>query len=251
VKLASHVSGKGPGLLLIHGWGMNAAVWQPLLRLLEEDFRITRVELPGHGASPWDDGLRTLDDWTEAVLAVAPERALWAGWSLGGLIMQRARALAPERLSAALGIATTPCFAQREDWPHGIDPRVLRAFAVELQTDPARTLRRFLALQVQGAEDARATLAALRREFDACPAPHPRALDMGLKLLLDTDLRPLPEDSTVPLHWLLGERDTLVPASLASALPGTIEVIPGAAHAPFLSHPERCAVRLREIKSHV
>ncbi len=251
MKLATHVSGTGPGLLLIHGWGMNAAVWQPMLPLLEDDFHVIRVDLPGHGHSPWEDGLDSLDDWTEAVLAVAPEGAVWVGWSLGGLLMQRARILAPERLSATLGIATTPCFARRENWPHGIVPEVLRAFAAELQGDPARTLRRFLALQVQGAADARATLAVLRREFDACAAPHPRALDAGLKLLLETDLRPLPEDSPVPLHWLLGEKDTLVPASLAGALPGPVEVVPGAAHAPFLSHPELCAARLRLLKSHV
>jgi len=251
MKLATHVSGTGPALLLIHGWGMNAAVWQPLLPRLEDDFRVVRVDLPGHGHSPWADGLDSLDDWAEAVLAVAPERALWVGWSLGGLVMQRARIRAPERLDAALGIATTPCFTRRESWPHGMAPEVLHAFAAELRGDPARTLRRFLALQVQGAADARATLAVLRREFDASAAPHPRALDAGLKLLLETDLRPLPEDSPVPLHWLLGEKDTLVPASLAGALPGAVEVIPGAAHAPFLSHPERCAVRLRLLKSHV
>ncbi len=251
MKLATHVSGTGPGLLLIHGWGMNAAVWQPLLPLLEGDFRVIRVDLPGHGHSPWADGLDSLDDWTDAVLAVAPERAIWAGWSLGGLVMQRALIRAPQRLKAALGIATTPCFTRRGDWPHGMAPEVLRAFAAELRDDPARTLRRFLALQVQGAEDARATLAALRREFDVCPAPHPRALDVGLKLLLDTDLRPLPEDFPVPLRWLLGERDTLVPASLAGALPDPVEVVPGAAHAPFLSHPKLCAARLRSLESHV
>ena len=251
MTLATQVSGRGPDLLLIHGWGMNAAVWQPLARQLENDFRITRVDLPGHGDSPWGQGLKTLDDWTAAVLEAAPERALWAGWSLGGLILQQARLGAPERLAAGLGIATTPCFVQRQNWPHGIDPGVLRAFAAELEEDPARTLRRFLALQVQGAEDARVTLAELRREFDARPAPHPRALETGLALLLETDLRSRLEDDGPPLHWLLGERDTLVPASLAGVLPGPVELLPGAAHAPFLSHPESCAAKLRGLKIHV
>jgi pimeloyl-[acyl-carrier protein] methyl ester esterase len=250
VKLASRTLGSGPELLLIHGWGMNLAVWQPLVQQLETDFRITLVELPGHGASPWNDDLQTLDDWTEAVLAVAPARAIWAGWSLGGLLMQRAWMRAPERLNASLGLATTPCFIRRDGWPHGIAPDVLLAFVEELEADTARTLRRFLALQVQGTENARSTLLELRKEFDARSAPHRRALRVGLNLLLETDLRSLSGDSSLPRHWLLGERDTLVPAAVAGRLPGKVQVVPGAAHAPFLSHAGICAAALRELKSH-
>ncbi|WP_456373705.1 pimeloyl-ACP methyl ester esterase BioH [Thiolapillus sp.] len=251
MKLACTTLGEGPDLLLIHGWGMNLAVWQPLVSELEGDFRITLVDLPGHGESPWNETMQTLDDWTQMVLETAPKQAIWAGWSLGGLLMQRARMLAPERLCATLGIATTPCFIRHDDWPHGIAPEILPAFARELESDNRRTLRRFLALQVQGAEDARATLLMLRKEFDARPEPRPEALRVGLRLLMETDLRDLAEDSAPPARWLLGERDTLVPMAAGKSLSGQVQVIPGAAHAPFLSHAGICAAVLRELKSHV
>ena len=43
--------GTGPDLVLVHGWGMNAAVWEPLLPAMSAHFRVTVLELPGHGGS--------------------------------------------------------------------------------------------------------------------------------------------------------------------------------------------------------
>ncbi|BAO44964.1 pimeloyl-ACP methyl ester esterase BioH [Thiolapillus brandeum] len=251
MRLATQVSGQGPDLLLLHGWGMNLAVWQPLVETLEEEFRITVVELPGHGASSWDPGCRSLDHWTAAVLDAAPSRAIWCGWSLGGLIAQRAAALAPERFSALVGMATSPCFVTKPDWPWAMETSVLERFASELEADQVRTLRRFLALQVQGAENSRATLQLLRTEFEARPAARVPALRAGLDLLLGVDLRNLPEPTGVSMHWLLGGRDQLVPPALASHLPGRVRVIRGAGHAPFLSHQEECAGILREWAANV
>jgi pimeloyl-[acyl-carrier protein] methyl ester esterase len=186
-----------------------------------------------------------------AVLQVAPFRAIWCGWSLGGLIAQRAAALAPERLSALVGMATSPCFVQQPDWPWAMEASVLEHFASELEADQLRTLRRFLALQAQGAENSRATLQWLRTEIEARPAARVQALRAGLDLLLGTDLRNLLEPSVVPMHWLLGGRDQLVPSALASHLPGRVRVIQGAGHAPFLSHQQECAGVLRELAAHV
>ncbi len=246
MKLATQTLGQGQDLFCIHGWGMNLAVWQPLVEVLQGDFRITLVELPGHGASPWEADCRTLDDWSSVVLAAAPSRAIWCGWSLGGLIAQRAAALAPERLSVLVGLATTPCFVQKPDWPCAMEAAVLERFGAELEADQARTLRRFLALQVQGSRNSRATLQLLRTEVEARPGARAQALRTGLDLLLHTDLRDQPA-LDVPRHWILGGRDQLVPLALESRLPGRVHVIPGAGHAAFLSHREECAAVLREV----
>ena len=40
-----HVSGQGPDLVLVHGWGMNGAVWQQTVDALEADFRVHVVDL--------------------------------------------------------------------------------------------------------------------------------------------------------------------------------------------------------------
>ncbi len=239
--LASETFGEGRDLVLLHGWGMNAGVWAPLREALGAHWRVTAIELPGHGASPFDPRHATLDDWAGACLAAAPARALWLGWSLGGLVAQQAALREPARLRGLLGVATTPCFVTRDDWTCAMDATVFEGFAGQLASDGERTLARFLALQVRGAEAATETLRVLRESLRQRPAPQPGALDAGLGLLLDTDLRGHLPALQVPSQWLFGGRDALVPARaadcLAELLPGAgCLPIAGAGHAPFLSH---------------
>jgi len=234
--------GQGPDLVLLHGWGMNAAVWRGLPADLALGHRLRAIELPGHGASPWDPAWQGLDDWAEACLAVAPARACWIGWSLGGLVALAAARLAPGHLSGLILLTATPRFAQTPDWPAAMPPATLARFHDDLLGDPAGTLQRFLALQVKGSDAARETLRQLRQELGERPAPDPGALALGLDLLRDADLRAGLAELACPSLWLFGERDTLVPAAaasqVASLLPeARVQVIPGAAHAPFLSHP--------------
>lgn len=232
--------GSGPDLVLLHGWGMNAAVWEPLLSSLQETYRVTRIELPGHGESP--ERAAGLQAWAQACLAVAPERAFWLGWSLGGLVAQQVALAAPQRVSGLGLVTATPSFVQREGWQHAMPATVFQQFAAALMQDPQGTLKRFLSLQVKGAEDARALMRILGTAQGRRPAPVPQGLEQGLDILLQEDLRGRLEHLVVPVSWLFGARDTLVPAAAASTLSewmpsAEVTVVEGAAHAPFLSHP--------------
>ena len=40
-ELYWQVSGSGPDIVLVHGWGMNGAVWQQTVDILETQFRVT------------------------------------------------------------------------------------------------------------------------------------------------------------------------------------------------------------------
>ena len=233
-----------PPLVLLHGWGLHPVVWTPLIEALEGRFQIHAPPLPGHGGAP--EAGDALDDWVEALLADAPPRAPWVGWSLGGLVALRARRLAPERVSAFIGLATTPCFTRRPDWPRAMDGSLLARFAAQLEEERAATLERFLALQFHGVAGGRQLLRRLRRWLDEQPPPRPRALRQGLALLRDTDLRPVTEASC----WLFGALDRLVPPDLPLAPPARRRVIAGAGHAPFLSHPATVARHLLEALRH-
>ncbi|MGB5255204.1 MAG: pimeloyl-ACP methyl ester esterase BioH [Sedimenticolaceae bacterium] len=233
--------GTGPDLLLVHGWGMNAAIWEPLLPELAQCFRVTVLELPGHGAS---EAAETADlaDWARRCLEVAPLRAHWLGWSLGGQVALRAALEAPERVGGLTLIGATPRFVQGPDWSYAVPIETFRQFADALAMDPNGTLLRFLGLQVQGAEHARDTFRLLRTELAQRPPASERGLQQGLALLLHSDLREGLARLRCPSQWLFGARDTLVPAALGDWLGRhladvRIEVIAGAGHAPFLSHP--------------
>ncbi|MCW8890642.1 MAG: pimeloyl-ACP methyl ester esterase BioH [Sedimenticola sp.] len=245
MKLFHKTTGEGPDLVLLHGWGMNAAVWSPVAESLARHYRVTIIEMPGHGASDYAVDRYTLDDWVQACLAVAPQEAVWVGWSLGGQLAQRAAVLAPERIAKLVLVTSSPKFVIGEQWPHAMALNTLKLFAKALSRDPHQTLERFLSLQVQGDEAARETLRLLRKDIALRPEANPVALEHGLDLLLDVDLRAGLRDIQCPTLWLFGERDTLVPADLCDEIEqmmpdAEILILQGCAHAPFLSHPQAC-----------
>lgn len=242
MKVHTETMGAGPDLVLLHGWGMNAGVWAPIAESLAAAHRLTLVDLPGHGASTYDSAQRSLSDWATAVQDAVPEGAAWIGWSLGAQVALNAAMASPEAVAALVLVAGTPRFVQGADWTNAMEEAVFRQFSESLITDHAATLQRFLALQVRGAEHAGETLRWLRQEVRERPSPQDAALETGLELLLTTDLRNDLKDLRPPTLWLLGERDTLVPVDTADSLrllqpDAEVRVIPGAAHAPFLSHP--------------
>ena len=237
------IPGETCELVLLHGWGMNAAAWGGLPASLTTGRRVGRIELPGHGAGPFELRHNSRAAWADACLESAPEQGVWIGWSLGGVIALEAALKAPERIRALVLLTATPRFVRAPDWPAAMDAEVLAQFHDGLVTDPAGTLERFLVLQIMGSEAARSTLRTLRRELAQCQAPLPAALALGLDLLRDTDLRGRIGALACPTLWLFGRRDTLVPAAASEGIARLLpqahrRVIAGAAHAPFLSHPE-------------
>ncbi|QYZ66513.1 MAG: transporter [Gammaproteobacteria bacterium (ex Lamellibrachia satsuma)] len=234
--------GRGGSLVLLHGWGMNSAVWGGFAERLAENRRVILIDLPGHGGSPFTEK-RSLREWADACLAVAPERAVWIGWSLGAQVALQVALDQPERVQKLISLAGTPRFVQGESWPHAMADKTFGQFATSLKQDHRKTLERFLALQVRGSDEARATLRALKIRLMEKPDPQPTALETGLSLLKNVDLREDLAALQMPTLWLYGERDTLVPAAAADLLPAILpqaEVhrISGAAHAPFLSHQD-------------
>jgi pimeloyl-[acyl-carrier protein] methyl ester esterase len=249
MALYTQTSGSGPDLVLIHGWGLHSGIWNSLLPLLEAHFRVTRVDLPGHGRSTWN-GAGELDDMVRSVLAVVPARASWAGWSLGGLVALRAALLQPASVSALALIASTPCFTQKAGWQSAMLPALLDTFAAGLEQDYQRTLKRFLALQVRGAAHATQALKSLRATLQAGGPPQLEGLRAGLHILRSTDLRSEAGQLQCPALLLMGERDTLVPIAAGRAtarlLPhAQLVVIDAAGHAPFFAAPESVANSLQ------
>ena len=119
----------------------------------------------------------------------------------------------------------------------------LQEFSVALLQNYQQTLRRFLGLQLRGGESERELLADLRARLFAKGEPDVAALKGGLEILRDTDLRATLPQVNQPTLLVAGERDTLTPPPamqyLLDVMPNAqLKIIKGAAHAPFLSHPE-------------
>jgi pimeloyl-[acyl-carrier protein] methyl ester esterase len=221
---------------------MNVAVWDEILPDLEKGFRVTRVDLPGHGLSR-KCTLGDLEDAAKALSIVIQDDSVVLGWSLGGVLAMQMAASFPEKVQRLLLVGASPCFVCREDWPNALEEEVFASFEQGLVEDYSGTLRRFLGLQLKGMEQSRQLMRELRGKLAKAP-PDPQALRQGLHLLRESDLRALLSSLDMPVSMLLGERDTLVPQKIAEPLSSKchvqdVEVVSGSAHVPFLTHQDQ------------
>lgn len=228
-------------LVLLHGWGLNAEVWSCTLDRLAPHFRVHLVDLPGYGRSQ-GYGELSLSQMADILLAAAPARAYWLGWSLGGLVAGQVALMQPKRVAGLITVASSPCFAAQDDWP-GIRPDVLSGFQQQLSQDFKRTVERFLALQTLGTESARQDARLLKTVVLDQPMPSVAVLNSGLDMLRTVDQRQQLAEPTMPVLRIYGYLDGLVPRKVATLLDerwpqSSSVVIPKAAHAPFVSHPE-------------
>lgn len=233
--------GSGSDLVLLHGWGLHGGLFRPVIDTLSQQFTLHLVDLPGHGRSGTLKGDYTSSAVAAMIAEGVPQNATWLGWSLGGRIALQAAAnnYAIEKL---ILVGTSPCFIQKEGWPHAMPEAELLQFAEALQNDYKQTLLRFIAVQSRGSERGREELRALRSELFDHGEPDTAALAGGLEILRSLDLRPLLPAIQQPTLLVHGNRDTLAPLAAAeyscAQLPhATLRVINGAGHAPFISHP--------------
>lgn len=238
--------GDGHPIVLLHGWGMHAGIFAPLVQQIAGMHMVSSVDLPGHGESaPYDHfaDMTQLGEYLVTQLSnLLREGVTLVGWSLGGLLAQYIAAQYPAYVRKLILFCGTPCFTQRDDWHCAMEHKVLTAFADDLVQDYQGTLSRFLALQFKGAQNPRENLRHARELVFARPQPQEQSLQQGLLLLANTDLRNQLNQITCPTLIINGERDTLVPPTSARYLSehmahGRCVIVKGAGHAPFLSHP--------------
>ena len=235
--------GSGTPLLLIHGWGMHGGMWGDVPEKLAQHFPVMAVDLPGHGLSTKGKQPFALDAIVDELSEQFSETMTLCGWSLGGQIALHWAMREPQQVARLVLVSSTPCFAAREDWPFGMPHNTLLQFAADLENNHAATLHRFLGLQVRGSDGERELLATLRASLSSHGEPDSDALQGGLAILRDLDLRDALPEIKQPALVIAGERDRLTPPEashyLAQKMPNARVVeIKGAAHAPFLSHRE-------------
>lgn len=231
----SVTEGQGRPILVLHGWGMNQAAWQPIRAQLNQHAQVTWVDLPGHGQSEAQT-LGTLEQLVQVLEPLVQTNTCIIGWSLGGLVAQALAYTLPDKVARLLLIGSTPCFVQKPTWPHALAPEILEQFATNLETHYEATVKRFFALQFMGTRHHPADLNQLRDAILQYPARLP-ALHQGLELLRSVDFstRRLP----VPSRWILGRLDKLVPIQVAEVLEQQgyeVAVLPHASHVPFVTH---------------
>jgi pimeloyl-ACP methyl ester carboxylesterase len=262
-------AGDGPPLVLVHGSGMSASTWAPLMPYLGPR-RLIAVDLPGFGLSDaFDYRGRSLRSHAVAQLtslldALDLDRVPIVGTSLGGMWALCMALDAPDRV-AAVGSLGVPAVAL--PGMHG-DPAftalstpVVRQLIARIGSPSVGITRRAMAggaIGPRGAEQApegffEVVYEGMRQPgFRTAMLSHMRlALRIGRPLpenfLTDTELRQI----AMPVLMIWGDEDPYggpeIGQRACALMPDArLEVIPGR-HAPFLDDPERCGALIDDL----
>jgi len=262
-------SGEGPPLLLVHGSGMSASTWAPLMAHLP-GHRLIALDLPGFGLSdPHDYGGRPLRAHAVAQLtslldALELDRVPIVGTSLGGMWALSLAVAAPERVSAvaSLGVPAIALPGIRGDpFFTALSTPGLRHVVALMSPPSVAMTRRSMAAGVLGPRAAeRAPEGFFETVYEGMHQPAFRtamkshlwrAMRMGRprpeNFLSDDELRAI----AAPVLMIWGDEDPyggpeMGERAVAIMPDARLEVLPGR-HAPFLDDPERCGELVVEL----
>ena len=243
MKMFCQTQGKGPELVLIHGWGLSGNVWEGIYAPLSQFARVTLLDLPGYGRSALMlDKEYNLVNLAAEIAHRINDDSIVLGWSLGGMIATQMAVNFPQKVKKLILVASSPQYYRSKNWPHAVDTEILQSFASELVSDYKETILRFLAIQALGSDHSQEEIRLLRQRVFRDGTPKPTALQAGLDILLSANLRPILSDIHCSSLIINGQNDRLVPMKSGQTLSKLIAksqlaIFKGASHAPFISHP--------------
>ena len=96
--------GRGPAVVLLHGYPLDGAMWSGVARSLSSHLLVVKPDLPGHGANLAAAPRRLEEhaDFLEAILEDLPSPVGIAGFSMGGYILFALMKRRPEKLGAVV-----------------------------------------------------------------------------------------------------------------------------------------------------
>jgi pimeloyl-ACP methyl ester carboxylesterase len=249
---------EGPVILLIHGITGSSAQWEPVMDLLQSDFRLVAPDLLGHGesAKPRGDyslgayasGLRDLMAWLEMPASTV------VGHSLGGGVAMQYAYQFPERCerlalvnSGGLGREVSPLLrAATLPGAEFVLPLIAANWSRSLGVAVSDVVGRFgLRLGADMAEIGRGYGSLIDGEARAAFLHTLRAvIDPGGQRVSAVDRLYLAEEIPSLIVW--GRRDPLIPVAHAAnaheAMPGSrLEIFENCGHFPQVQEPVRFA----------
>jgi pimeloyl-ACP methyl ester carboxylesterase len=123
----------------------------------------------------------------------------------------------PEKIAALITLSSNVKFVADQSWPHAMAADVYKGFFSLVEKKSALALKRFSGFQCHGAQDEKVLIKKLRVLEETTPIAD-EVLTASLNLLASIDNRDLLTQIKIPALHLLGEKDGLVPAVLASEL---------------------------------
>ncbi len=225
--------GNGQPVLLLHGWNSSYTVYNGIINLLKNRYRVVALNFPGCAGSDTMESPWTLDDYCNFVLkfmaALNIENPIMFGHSHGGRVTLK---------MAAEGMVNPPKIVLLDS--AGLIPK--KSFKQKIRAKSFKVIKWCLTLPViknfSGSllDKARAYYGSA--DYNAAP----EVLRKTLVSLVNTDLRDIIGNITAPTLLIWGENDTATPLSDAKIIESKIKdcglcIIKGTGHYSFCERP--------------
>jgi len=221
--------GRGPAILLSHGYCATSQMWAKQVEAFQSDYRVITWDLRGHGKS---DSPEEISDYSESVavadmeailLTCGVESAVIGGLSLGGYLSLAFHVAHPERVRALMLFDTGPGYKNpkgRDLWNRGA-----KKMAGEFETQGLSALGGGAEVRMSTQRSAEGLARAAR----------------GTLVQFDARVIESLESIRVPTLVLVGDLDQPFLAAtdyMALKIPNASKVvIPGAGHATNVEQP--------------
>ncbi|MDF2048095.1 MULTISPECIES: alpha/beta fold hydrolase [Microbacterium] len=243
ISLTAPVGPEGaPVVVLGPSLGTSTIVWDDVVPLLVDEYRVVGWDLPGHGAGPITHEAFTVGDLADAVAAAVPDDTFfYAGVSLGaatGLELARRHG---DRVRAAAIVASGAQLSDPEAW----HDRAAQVRAQSTSSLISASAQRWFA---PGSIERRPELTGrlLHALQDADDDSYARCCEA----LAGYDVRSSLGEITVPVLAAWGAADAIAPETKAAEIAegvkdGRTARIDDAGHLPPAEQPEAVAALLR------
>ena len=247
-------TGSGRPVVFLHGWAMSSRVWR-FQQHLDDSRRLVFLDQRGHGQSPPAPGYTVQDfagDLAVFFEKLALNRAVLVGWSMGVQVALQAFPALRSRLDALVLVGGTPKFTASDNYPHGQPPLEVKGMGLRLRRDYQKTMGDFFrGMFADGEMDAAQYQRIVHEIVMGGRSADPDAVRQSLQILSAADLRQELPSIDLPVLLVHGELDNICPAAasayMAQRLPrGTLKIMAGCGHAPFMTRPEEFNTMVRE-----
>lgn len=225
--------GAGDPVVLLHGWGGQAASMMPLITGLRDHYHVLTFDLPGFGASspppsPW--GTPEYAGFVErALISMGITRATFIGHSFGGRIAILMAAHSPQSVQALVLVDAA-----------GIKPRV--TFGRRVRQRFYKIAKAVLRFPLLGPQRAKLQERLAIRFGSADYGAAIGVMRASMVKTISLDLTPFLAAIQAPTLLLWGERDVETPVAdgrkMEQLIPGSrLIVAAGAGHFSYLDSP--------------
>ena len=234
--------GKGPLLVLLHGWGSNIELFAGIVNFVKGQYHVVAMDMPGFGKSDEPAEPMSVDDYVDFVLAFIDKlypdekEIMFLGHSMGGrVIIKLASGIHDGRIKTSFTI-----------------PRVILTdsagiLPVKTESQNKRTKRykfyKNILTKTGIAKAFPGTLDSLQKKFGSADyAAASPVMRKSLVKVVNEDLEPYMPSVTMPALLIWGDKDTATPLSdgqrMEKLMPEAgLAVINGAGHYSFIDNP--------------